>query len=91
MAFVEVLGRSGGPPPYPDITTIPTPPLQQAAVAIIFIFPALSIILFSMRAYIRIAMRQWGWDDFLCGLALVCLHGYVFADIVANQCSCSLC
>lgn len=70
MELGQILERSG-PPPHPNIMTIPTPPLQRTAIAIIFVLPALSCILFGMRAYIRVSMRQWGLDDLLCGLALV--------------------
>ncbi|KAK1637771.1 hypothetical protein BDP81DRAFT_460405 [Colletotrichum phormii] len=60
-----------GPPPHPDVLTIPTPPLQETAIIIVFFFPALSVCTFGLRAYGRISTRQWGLDDWLCGLALL--------------------
>ncbi|KAF6829718.1 hypothetical protein CPLU01_07800 [Colletotrichum plurivorum] len=67
---LDLLTRSR--PPHPDVLTIPTPPLQRTAVFIVFFFPALSIFTYSLRAYSRISTRQWGLDDWLCGMALLC-------------------
>ncbi|KAH6679925.1 hypothetical protein F5X68DRAFT_234448 [Plectosphaerella plurivora] len=58
-------------PPHGDVLQIPTPPLQRTALIIIFIFPAFSILFFSLRSYGRITTRQFGLDDWLCGLALL--------------------
>lgn len=80
MDLIEVFGRTG-PPPHPSILTIPTPPLQRAAIAIMILFPTLATIFFGMRAYIRITMRQLGWDDFLCGMALVRYTEQTFIEI----------
>ncbi|KAF5020481.1 hypothetical protein F66182_7491 [Fusarium sp. NRRL 66182] len=60
-----------GPPPYPDPLTIPTPPLQEKGLAILFVFPCLSIIFVSMRVYIRFTMRTIGLDDYLIMGALL--------------------
>ncbi|KAF4471582.1 integral membrane PTH11 [Fusarium albosuccineum] len=66
-----------GPPPYPDVTKIPTPPLQEKGLVVLFLFPILSIIVVSMRIYIRFSTRQLGLanmalaDDYLVLAALV--------------------
>lgn len=49
-----------GPGPYPDVTKIPTPPLQKAAVFIMFFLPALAVAIFSLRIYTRVSMRTLG-------------------------------
>ncbi|KAH7309754.1 hypothetical protein B0I35DRAFT_515158 [Stachybotrys elegans] len=60
-----------GPGPYPNVLDIPTPPLQRAGVFVMFVFPAIATVVYSMRVYIRVTMRTFGLDDFLCGLALI--------------------
>lgn len=74
MDFAMLIQRDtgSGPGPYPDVTKIPTPPLQAAAVTIIFTLPSIALIIFSLRIYTRVTMRMLGVDDLLCGLALVC-------------------
>lgn len=47
-------------PPHEDVTKIPTPPLQAAGLFINFFFPALALVIVSLRFYSRISMRQWG-------------------------------
>nr|XP_036581971.1 putative CFEM domain-containing protein [Colletotrichum truncatum]KAF6790528.1 putative CFEM domain-containing protein [Colletotrichum truncatum] len=69
MSF-QLFAREG-PPPHPDVLTIPTPPLQQTAIFIIFFFPALALCTFGLRAYSRLSTHQWGLDDWLCGLGLL--------------------
>jgi len=59
MEFSTVVPRQG-PPPYPDVTKIPTPPLQAAALAIMFTLPSIAIIIFSLRVYTRVTMRMVG-------------------------------
>ena len=49
-----------GPGPYPDVTKIPTPPLQATALAIIFTLPSIAIVVFSLRIYTRVTMRMLG-------------------------------
>ncbi|KAH7349800.1 hypothetical protein B0T11DRAFT_332842 [Plectosphaerella cucumerina] len=73
MDFAMLIQRDtgSGPGPYPDVTKIPTPPLQAAAVTIIFTLPSIALIIFSLRIYTRVTMRMLGVDDLLCGLALV--------------------
>jgi hypothetical protein len=58
-------------PEGPDVLTIPTPPLQRAAIFVIFFFTALGFITFSLRAYIRLRTRQWGLDDYLVTAAMI--------------------
>ncbi|KAI8635087.1 hypothetical protein F5Y19DRAFT_411558 [Xylariaceae sp. FL1651] len=58
-------------PPQPDVTKIPTPPLQAAALFINFFLPALAVIAVFLRAYARITMRQLAIDDYLLFLALL--------------------
>ncbi|KAK6072726.1 CFEM domain-containing protein [Seiridium cupressi] len=43
-----------------DVTKIPTPPLQAAALLINFFFPATALILVVLRGYSRIKMQQLG-------------------------------
>ena len=52
--------RGAGPGPYPDVTKIPTPPLQRAAIFIMFVLPALSVVIVSLRLYSRITTRTLG-------------------------------
>lgn len=59
-------------PEHGDVTEIPTPPLQQVALFLNFFFPALSVIFVALRAYSRIKTRQWGLDDWLIIVALLC-------------------
>lgn len=47
-------------PSHGDVTQIPTPPLQAAAVFINFFFPAMALVLVALRSYSRIKTRQWG-------------------------------
>ncbi|RSL45993.1 hypothetical protein CEP53_010525 [Fusarium sp. AF-6] len=63
--------RGLGPGPYPDVTKIPTPPLQRTGLFVIFFFPAMSTVIYAFRVYTRVTMRTMGLDDWLCGLALV--------------------
>lgn len=59
-------------PEHGDVTKIPTPPLQQVALFLNFFFPALAIVFVALRAYSRIKTRQWGLDDYLILVALLC-------------------
>lgn len=63
---VELWARAGSLP-HPDVMKIPTPPLQRTAVAIIFFFPSLALVIFCMRAYIRTFIRQLGLGAFQDG------------------------
>lgn len=47
-------------PPHPDVTTIPTPPLQRTALFINFFFPALAVVAVGLRVFSRVKSRQWG-------------------------------
>lgn len=63
---VSMLGSRGiGPGPYPDVAKIPTPPLQQVGLFVIFFFPSLSIVAVSLRFYTRITMRTLGLGTFI--------------------------
>lgn len=57
-------------PEHGDVTQIPTPSLQAAAIFINFFFPAVSLIVVSMRAYSRIKTRQWGLG--MCDPIVLC-------------------
>ncbi|KAK4040680.1 hypothetical protein C8A01DRAFT_35334 [Parachaetomium inaequale] len=58
-------------PEHENVLLIPTPPLQQAALFVIFFFTALAFVTFSLRAYTRIRTRQWGLDDYLVSCAMI--------------------
>ncbi|KAL2145464.1 hypothetical protein VTI28DRAFT_7245 [Corynascus sepedonium] len=58
-------------PEHGNVLEIPTPPLQQAAIFIIFFFTALAFVTFSLRAYTRLRMRTWGLDDYLVACAMI--------------------
>lgn len=47
-------------PAHGDVTKLPTTPRQEAVVALVFFFPFLSLLVFSLRAYSRLKTRQWG-------------------------------
>ncbi|KAI0526514.1 hypothetical protein F5B22DRAFT_655667 [Xylaria bambusicola] len=57
-------------PPQPDVTKIPTPPLQAAALFITFFFPVLATVAVSLRLAARRMMRQLAIDDWLLLSAL---------------------
>lgn len=60
MSPMSLFGRDMGPGPYPDVSKIPTPPLQAVAVAVMFTLPAIGIIVYGLRIYARISMRTLG-------------------------------
>ncbi|KAI0199675.1 hypothetical protein F4808DRAFT_451294 [Astrocystis sublimbata] len=66
MGYLEVRR-----PPQPDVTQIPTPPLQAAALFITIFFPALALIAVSLRFYARYFMRQIAIDDWFLLAALL--------------------
>jgi hypothetical protein len=57
---VAFRGATMSRPPHGDVLQIPTPPLQRTALIIIFIFPAFSILFYSLRCYGRVSTRQFG-------------------------------
>ncbi|KAI1073655.1 hypothetical protein F5B20DRAFT_574650 [Whalleya microplaca] len=60
-------------PEGPDVSQIPTPPHQAAAVFIIFFFTILALVAFSLRVWTRLKItRQWGLDDTLLVPAELC-------------------
>lgn len=58
-------------PEHGSVLDIPTPPLQQAALFVIFFFTALAFVAYGLRAYTRIRTRQWGIDDYLVTFAMI--------------------
>ncbi|TLD30909.1 hypothetical protein PspLS_02054 [Pyricularia sp. CBS 133598] len=54
-----------------DIPTEPTSELQTVAIAIIFIFPALALLVVVLRAMGRASTRQFGLDDWLISIAML--------------------
>ncbi|KAH9211450.1 hypothetical protein DL95DRAFT_464881 [Leptodontidium sp. 2 PMI_412] len=48
----------------------PTSSLQQAGFAILFMFPAIAMLVVALRVYSRQKMKQFGWDDGLIVLAM---------------------
>lgn len=47
-------------PQHGDVTKIPTPPLQATALFLNFFFPAIALVVLSLRFYSRAWTRQWG-------------------------------
>lgn len=47
-------------PEHGDVTQIPTPPLQAAALFLNFFFPAVALVTVGLRFYSRAKTRQWG-------------------------------
>ncbi|KAI0533151.1 hypothetical protein GGR58DRAFT_506652 [Xylaria digitata] len=58
-------------PPQPDVTKIPTPPLQAVALFINFFLPALALIAVALRFYARDMLRQLAIEDWFLLLALL--------------------
>ncbi|KAH6896040.1 hypothetical protein B0T10DRAFT_587659 [Thelonectria olida] len=58
-------------PSHEDAAKYPTNPRQQVVVVLTFFFPILSLVIFLLRGFGRIRTRQWGLDDYLCGLATI--------------------
>lgn len=58
-------------PEHGNVLDIPTPPLQQAALFVIFFFTALAFVVYSLRVYTRLKTRQWGLDDYLATCAMI--------------------
>ncbi|KAF2963213.1 hypothetical protein GQX73_g10355 [Xylaria multiplex] len=58
-------------PPQPDVTKIPTPPLQAVALFLNFFLPALALIAVALRLYARHMLRQLAIDDWCLFLALL--------------------
>ena len=73
--------NQGLPGPLPqqslDLSTYPTTPLQQFGLFILIIFPAISVLLVSLRLYDRIKGNAFGLDDAFISVATVWLpSGY---------------
>ncbi|KAJ4289357.1 hypothetical protein N0V88_007108 [Collariella sp. IMI 366227] len=58
-------------PHHGDVLDIPTPPLQQAALFVIFFFTAIAFVSFSLRAFTRMKLQQWGIDDYLVSAGML--------------------
>ncbi|GAP89251.1 putative CFEM domain-containing protein [Rosellinia necatrix] len=58
-------------PPHQDVTKIPTPPLQAAALFINFFLPALALAAVAMRLYARHMLQQLSSSDWLLLAALL--------------------
>lgn len=58
-------------PAHGNVLDLPTPPLQQAGLFIIFFFTAMAFVVYSLRAYTRIKTRTWGVDDYLVTFAMI--------------------
>ncbi|KAI0802649.1 hypothetical protein GGR55DRAFT_683133 [Xylaria sp. FL0064] len=58
-------------PPQPDVTKIPTPPHQAAALFINFFLPALALIFVALRLYAKQMIRNVTIDDWLLLAALL--------------------
>jgi hypothetical protein len=58
-------------PEHPNVLDIPTPPLQQAGLFLIFFFTALAFVVYSLRVYSRLRTRQWGLDDWMITCAMI--------------------
>ncbi|PTD09655.1 hypothetical protein HYE67_006479 [Fusarium culmorum] len=62
---------------YVPVSELPTSPLQQGAIAIIFILAALSVLVWATRIYYRCNKKQVGLDDWLVTAATMFLIGLV--------------
>ncbi|KAJ3523842.1 hypothetical protein NM208_g12299 [Fusarium decemcellulare] len=68
-AFLDVAAAIPTAPAWGCHPRCPSTPRQQAVVVLTFFFPIVSLVIFSLRAYGRLKARQWGIDDYLCGIA----------------------
>ncbi|KAK4161374.1 hypothetical protein QBC43DRAFT_372424 [Cladorrhinum sp. PSN259] len=64
-------------PPHPNVLDIPTPPLQQAALFVIFFFTALAFFIYCLRAFSRLRTRQWGLDDWMVSMGMLFSLGMI--------------
>lgn len=60
MDGLDIVSRAQGPGSYPDVLTIPTPPLQAVGVFVMFVLPGIACIIFGLRMYTRVSMRTTG-------------------------------
>ncbi|CAG7559401.1 unnamed protein product, partial [Fusarium equiseti] len=56
---------------YVPISELPSTPLQQGAIVIIFLMTALSVFIWALRFYYRFSKKQIGLDDWLVTIAMV--------------------
>lgn len=81
MASLELMAR--GPPPHEDVLKIPTPAHQREAIAIIFIFPVISLFVVGARFYVRTVTRTRGLGMLAqreCSYVLRAKANWVFLD-----------
>ncbi|KAK7959246.1 uncharacterized protein PG986_004100 [Apiospora aurea] len=76
-----------------DLSTYPTTSLQQIGFFIIFFFPALALVVVSLRVYSRCSARTFGWDD---GFIVAAMVRFPFARsggscLISLNCKCSHC
>ncbi|KAI0009553.1 hypothetical protein F4779DRAFT_640394 [Xylariaceae sp. FL0662B] len=73
--MASIAGRqsvSGPGLPHADTADLyPYSPLQQGGFFILFFFPAIALVIISLRVYERTRSRQFGWDDVLACVAMV--------------------
>ncbi|CAM1501351.1 Fc.00g105130.m01.CDS01 [Cosmosporella sp. VM-42] len=60
---------------YIPVSELPTTPLQQGAIAIIFLMTFLAFTVWGIRIYSRVTTKQLGIDDWLTTAAMVCSLG----------------
>ncbi|RBR11054.1 uncharacterized protein FIESC28_09199 [Fusarium coffeatum] len=65
---------------YVPVSELPTTPLQQGAIAIIFLMTALSVLIWALRFYYRFSKKQIGLDDWLVTLAMLFSVGLVIPN-----------
>jgi hypothetical protein len=61
---IATLTRMGLQPRYTPVSQLPTTPLQQSAIAIIFLMTSLAFITWAARMYERCSKRQVGIGEF---------------------------
>ncbi|KAH6954807.1 hypothetical protein DER45DRAFT_616140 [Fusarium avenaceum] len=67
-------------PRYVPVSQLPTTPLQQSAIAIIFLMTSLAFITWAARMYARCSKRQLGTDDWLVTIAMMFSIGLVIPN-----------
>ncbi|KAJ4122950.1 hypothetical protein NW768_009941 [Fusarium equiseti] len=65
---------------YVSVSELPTTPLQQGAIAIIFLMTALSVLIWALRFYYRFSKKQIGLDDWLVTIAMLFSVGLVIPN-----------
>ncbi|KAH7192893.1 uncharacterized protein B0J16DRAFT_316575 [Fusarium flagelliforme] len=65
---------------YVPISELPSTPLQQGAIAIIFLMTSLSVLIWALRFYYRFSKKQIGLDDWLVTIAMLFSVGLVIPN-----------